>query len=885
MTGANYEILSNGLELITLERHHAPVASIQCWIRAGSLMEVSEDSSAGGFPRGIAHFLEHMTFKGTPTRGVGEISSTVEGWGGEINAYTTFDRTVYYLTVATPFLKDALELLADAIFRSTLDPDEVERERKVILEEISRSLDDPGTRAAQLLFAQAYAGTEAGRPVIGSRETVAAISQQDLRKFRDQFYQPRNCGFVIVGDFETAAVTAVLGRLPPSFASHSGTAESGPSVTGHVLRPVWSNSPWHARIGLGRAQFAVDLVKGDYKQVRFDFAVGAPELEHVDTPALDMCAYLLGGGDLGILNRELRDEKGLVSSGAATLFSPAFPGLFEISLMTSTESALLAIEAAARILATFPLQQGWGAEDLARAKAAVHADKVFRDETVEGLARVGFGITTTQKHKHEEVWIARTKSLAVKDLVDAWRRWITPDRFHIVGVIPDSFPLDPVDVEAAFRRGVNSVAASINRPAPVKRSALSKDQAETFEILPGVSFVYRERPGSGLLSLVLATEGGQRGEFKEGLPPGMFHAMASNLARATSQRDFEECSKIVEGRGAEIAAFSGKDSFGFRTSCLVEDHSVILGLLFEMILAPAIPGLQFASFQREVEDYFRQQADSPSSICIRKLQSAVMGDHPYGHDITGRPESVLQWKPDDVMKAYLGWRDSGPWVIAGCGDLPSEKVCAILAQGLSTFKPMPQRRSFASDFVPVIVKSTRHRIEMAREQVHFATGMPGPGWRSEGRYAVDVLCNILGGTGGRLFASLRDRDALAYSVAPILSYGTNRGLIGAYIACAQDKVDAAERGIWFELEKVAARGVTPAELTRSKSFITGNHLMDLQSGEAQASTMALMELYGIGHDAFSKYPSKIAEVTEADVLHAARRLFDKNLAQTVVVGL
>ncbi|MEY4632293.1 MAG: hypothetical protein RIQ81_2413 [Pseudomonadota bacterium] len=878
MKDAHYAILKNGIELITLERHFAPVSSIQCWIRAGSIMEGDDP---GDHPRGIAHFLEHMTFKGTPRLKVGEISSKIEGWGGEINAYTTFDRTVYYLTVATPFVKDALALLCDAVFESSLDPVEVERERKVILEEISRSLDDPGTRAAQLLFARAYAGSEAGRPVIGSAASVAAITCQQLKAFRDRFYQPQNCGFVVVGDFDESETAAFLEKLPPSFQTSSATQAS-------VRRshPVWATSPWHAKIGMTRMPMAVDFVRGDYQQVRFDFAVPAPELEHVDTPALDMCAYLLGGGDLGLLNRQLRDEEGVVSSAAATLFSPAFPGLFEISLMTSGEAALAAIEAAGRVLTAFPVQENWSEADLARAKAAVRSEKVFRNETVEGLARVGFGITTAQKHRHEDAWLERVQALEVDDLIEAWNRWISPENFHIVGVVPDAVALQPAEVKEAFLRGVAAGGRDTkNRRSARPVSCQVHQPVFVCELKPGVKFIYRERPGSGLLSLVFATEGGQRAEFGDGPPPGMFSAMAANLARATEVRGFEDCSRLVEGRGADIAAFSGKDSLGFRMSCLIDDHAELSDLLFEMMQRPAFPGQQFASYLREIEDYFRQQADSPSAVCVRKLQRAVLAGHPYGNDISGSWETASLWQPEEVLGSYLRWRDGGPWVIAGCGDLPAGEVSKLLERGLSTFRPNTLARRFPSDAVLPVRTAARHPVAMDRQQVHFATGMPGPGWRSPDRFAVDVLFNILGGTGGRLFRNLRDRESLAYSVAPILSYGTSRGLLGAYIACAPEKVVAAEAGIWGELDAISKDGVLEDELQRAKSYITGNHAMELQSGEAEASTMALMELYGIGHEAFREYYGHIASVSPGDVQEVARRFLDKNLAQTVIVGL
>lgn len=875
---ARYEILPNGIELITLERSFAPVVSIQCWLRAGSIMEVDGDAH----PRGIAHFLEHMTFKGTMKRGVGEISAKIEGWGGEINAYTTFDRTVYYLTVAREFAGEALELLADAVFSSKIDPAEVERERQVILEEVRRSLDDPGTRAAQKIFARAYEGSEAGRPVIGSAGSVAAITREQLCDFRDKFYRPSNCAFVIVGDFTGGFSHGAMERFLGSIREPGGTAGGAP-------RGLWSATPYHARIPLLRKELHVELVRGDYQQVRFDFAISCPELEHVDTAALDLCAFLLGGGDLGLMNRELRDGLGLVSSAAATLFSPAFPGLFEISVVTGDETALDAVEAVGEILASFPSGASWGQADLDRAKSAIRAEKVFRDETIDGLARIGFGISTSQKHQHEQAWMERIERLTVDDLVSAWKRWIDPGRFHVVGVAPDRLGVSEDDVKEAFARGYSKKQSgpAIGVAKPAIRQQAAHDAAETFkqELKPGVTFIYRQRPGSGLLSLVMATEGGQRAEFDGNLMPGIFNAMASNLARATSRLSHEECSWMIESSGADLSAFSGKDSLGFRLTCLTRDHVRLTGLLTEMLLDPQFPRQQFESFQREVQEYFRHQADSPGSLCMRRLQNAVLGDHPYGRDLAGTSDQIAALTPESVLDAYHGWLRGGPWVIAGCGDLPAEAVMELLDQGLREFKPLSQARVFPSDHVPTPTSVSRQSVPMDRQQVHFAVGMPGPGWSSGDRYAVDVLCNILGGTGGRMFTSLRDRDGLAYSVAPILSYGKNRGLIGAYIACSHEKLPAAEAGIWRELEEMAARGPTSEEMIRSKNYIKGNHVMELQSGESQASTMALMELYGVGHNAWLEYPRHVEGVDARAVTAAARRFLDKNYAQTVLVGL
>ena len=182
--------LANGLEYVISPRAGANVVSIQCIVWAGSLDERKNE-------RGVAHFLEHMLFKGTEKRGVGQIASLVEGAGGDINAYTTFDKTVFYLTMPSSQAELGFDILSDAIFNSSFDAAEFAREREVILEEIKRGNDDPGAQMGRKIFSTIYAGSEAGRPVIGFSEEVKNFSRETLVGFWQQWYRPENMSLVV----------------------------------------------------------------------------------------------------------------------------------------------------------------------------------------------------------------------------------------------------------------------------------------------------------------------------------------------------------------------------------------------------------------------------------------------------------------------------------------------------------------------------------------------------------------------------------------------------------------------------------------------------------------------------------------------------------------
>src|SRR6478736_7293334 len=164
--------LPNGLTVLLRRDGAAPVSSVQVWVKTGS---IHEGDYLGA---GLSHYLEHMLFKGTSRRAGREISATVQAHGGYINAYTTFDRTVYYIDLPSEHTTVAIDLLADAVLHSTLPADEAAKEKDVILREISMTKDDPDNRLWETLFSTAFREHPYQHPIIGHREVFSAISRE-----------------------------------------------------------------------------------------------------------------------------------------------------------------------------------------------------------------------------------------------------------------------------------------------------------------------------------------------------------------------------------------------------------------------------------------------------------------------------------------------------------------------------------------------------------------------------------------------------------------------------------------------------------------------------------------------------------------------------------
>src|SRR5437868_1122245 len=193
-------VLSNGLTVIVQEDRSAPVASVQAWCATGS---INEDERLGA---GVSHILEHMLFKGTKSRSTSAIAQQIQDVGGYINAYTSFDRTVFWIDVPKAGVSTALAVLSDAMVNSTLPEDEYGKEQEVIRREFAMGFDDPDRMISQLLFSTAYQRHPYRFPVIGDLEIFNELTPEDVARYYHSRYVANNLTFVVVGDVDASEV-------------------------------------------------------------------------------------------------------------------------------------------------------------------------------------------------------------------------------------------------------------------------------------------------------------------------------------------------------------------------------------------------------------------------------------------------------------------------------------------------------------------------------------------------------------------------------------------------------------------------------------------------------------------------------------------------------
>lgn len=409
--------LDNGMTVCLLENRQAPLVTSAVFYRVGT-----RDEPAGH--GGVAHFLEHMMFKGSGHYGPGEIDRRTQALGGSNNAFTSHDVTAYYFNLASDRWQEALAIEIDRAESLTLDAKETASERQVVLEEIAMYASEPWDSLSMAVHAALHPGHPYGRPVLGTREELLVTDEKVLADFHRRFYRPDNAVLVVAGDVDEDALVAVestWGRLAPGGASRAP-----------------SQPPTAPLDSLER------LTKRHGEVARFLLALPAPAGSHPDHGAIELLTDLLGGGRTSRLQRALVDELQLcvwvsadlsegLDASHITLAAEVIPGVDPERVEAEVLSHL-------RALAAAPVS----AEELERTRRVALADWVFDHEKVHQQA-VSAGVALALfDPEHVDRHQARRLTATAEELHELAGRYLDPERGSVLGwSLPDE------DAEAA----------------------------------------------------------------------------------------------------------------------------------------------------------------------------------------------------------------------------------------------------------------------------------------------------------------------------------------------------------------------------------------------------------------------------------------------------
>jgi zinc protease len=404
--------LDNGLRVLLVEDHRSPVVSFQVWYRVGSRNETRGRT-------GLAHFLEHMMFKGTPTHGPRQYSRRVEQNGGQDNAFTSQDVTAYYVNIAGDRLDLVIDLEADRQQNLLLEPKEIDSERQVVLEERRmRTEDDPGGFLAEEVSSIAFKAHPYGQPVVGWSEDVTRVTPEAMRAFYRTYYVPNNAMVVAVGDFRAPEV---LEKIKSRF----GSIPRGPDPP-----PVLAIEPpqnGERRVVVTR-QAELPIVY---------IAYHVPGHTSDDAPALEVLSGVLSGGRASRLYRSLvYDSQIALEAGGDYSSFMLDPYLFWFWATPLPGQTPEKVEAALLAQMERLKNDAVDAEELQRAKNQIEAEFVFAQDSVHQRATQLAQFELTGGYALQAKYLDTIRAVTASDLMRVARFYFPPDRKNVGVLLP-----------------------------------------------------------------------------------------------------------------------------------------------------------------------------------------------------------------------------------------------------------------------------------------------------------------------------------------------------------------------------------------------------------------------------------------------------------------
>src|SRR6184192_1052058 len=421
-------LLPNGLTIIVQEDHTAPVASVQAWCATGSIYE---DQHLGA---GLSHILEHMLFKGTKTRSTSEIAQKIQDVGGYINAYTSFDRTVFWIDVPKDGALTALDILADAMMNSTLPGQEYVKEQEVIRREFAMGMDDPGRMVTHLLFATAYQRHPYRLPVIGLADIYNQLTHEQVREYYKARYVPNNLTFVVVGDVCSAEIRE---KVEEFFKDRP--AKSLPPIYIPAEPPQLGRREVHQ-------EFTTELT-------HFAMAWHVPEIAHPDVPALDLLSVILGEGHSSRLYRKVREESGLAFSISAFSYTPGDPGILGVDAILDPKNRSAAQSLILQIIEDIR-RDGVSAEELAKGKKIALSQELASLRTMHGQATdLGTNWFLTRNLNFGREYLEKVQKITLDDIKRVAIQYLREENLTVVSLNPKGSLTSKRDVAAAAVTG------------------------------------------------------------------------------------------------------------------------------------------------------------------------------------------------------------------------------------------------------------------------------------------------------------------------------------------------------------------------------------------------------------------------------------------------
>lgn len=871
-----YELAANGLKVLLMEDHSAPVATVMVTYLVGSRHETGEF-------RGGAHLLEHMMFKGTPTynkaRGT-TIAAILQKTGAILNASTWKDGTNYFETLPSDKLEQALEIEADRMRNSLMLEQDLKFEMPVVQSEFDRMENSPLAALDNAVWGTAFEKHVYHFPIIGIRKDIEKMPIQSLKKFYDTYYWPDNAVLALIGDFDKDKmidfVHQKFSKIPRSQA-----AKPQPEIE----EPLQTQTK---RVSIERE----DQIEA------MDIAFKVPPARHPDTITLDVLSFILSRGKTSRLYRTLVDQ-GLAVDVFLDHAKSHDPGLFTTEVLLTPQARHEDIERIVLAIYDQLKTEGVSEPELIRAKNQLHAEVAYsRDGSYSMADQLSRAIAAGDWTLFSE-YLNKLEKVTAEDIRRAAQTYLRQESMT-VGILRSKRPAVPYGKRPKADESIlnslktfsaNDAASATERSVPAKKSKpeIPKKLSERIHVkmIDGIKAMSIHTETKDVVTLVGSFEGAGQVYAENPLIPML---TVSLLDEGTLKKNKFEIATLLENRGAKISFQIDHRRVGFHAQCLKADMDLVIALIAEQLLEPTFDSEEF---KKQVEQHKVQLHYSMNDTAARAQSALSRLIYPVSHPLHEPPyEEQLRLLDEVTIEKIKAFHQAHygrqKMTFAASGDVDHEAFQKSVKTHLPGWRKEPAIQNFTKS-ITTSAETARLVIPMpdkVKVDVTFGHGIAIT--RKHPDYLALYLANaVLGGDfSSRLSSIVRDDLGLTYHIHSEL-HGFEQDLEGDWEISIILNNRLLEKGIQatgHELERFVRDGITEQELADEKNTIAGKFKVSLSTTGGIARQIVRNEELGFDLEYLDRYPDLIQQISLQAANQTIRTYFSTTHLHRVTAG-
>ena len=676
--------LRNHLETLFVQMAGSQSASIQFWFRAGSALEEKADW-------GIAHFLEHMFFKGTPTRPGADIAHQAEGLGGELNAFTSFDYTCYYLNIPSKFLAEGLEILLDMVAHPSFKLKDFAPERGVVLEEYRRSQDSPGQFSFQKLQETVFTGGYQ-HPILGYPNTISRFNRKQLVKFRKKFYNLSNALLIVAGDLSKKSSIPKLSQKIESFKFPKGPASTFPAFK-------LKKNP------------TVNIHEKDVKMAQLYLCFQAPAFEDDHAAPEDLALSALGYGETSRLYKSLVLDGSLANSVSNSTMFMNHGGIHSLKInfpLDNLEPILSKLESTL----VQAMQTGLSEQEVQKIKNQYLASKIYDRESTESYAfSLGHSFAQTGSIHAEDEFIERVKNTQTH-AVNTRLKELLKKNIHLGLQVPQGLKhKNQTLLLNKFQSSLKKKATSVKGQNQNKYKIIKSEydsQTQLLQLKSGVQLIYRHNAINPTFVLHAYLSGGLSNENV--LTHGSHHILGKTLTKGYLKIQYEKLKSDLENKSASLNGISGRNSYGLALHGQSQHFRPLAEHFCGSLFHPNFPSDRVKHEKEITLRQLKMRQVDPVKRCFEEAAKIFFDGHPYALPPLGSAKSIQSIQSKHLRELHSKNLAGSSILFTYCGDHSLDEVVSALEPHFSQMGPRsPQKKTLSKNKIFLFPKRF-HRI-------------------------------------------------------------------------------------------------------------------------------------------------------------------------------